>query len=188
MPSWKKLESIQRNTMPSLYDLSIEGLQIQDILAQNEGELTPELEQRLDELLQSGPSVLEAAAIVSKQLDADGDLCRQEGTRLLNRAAGFHGNAKKLRDRMRIALDCAFHGKIKTPKFTIWTQKSPDRTGFDLREESTLEALQEAAPEFVRVTLALNREALQEAYKRGESLPESIFVDERPGERYTRIS
>ena len=47
----------------SLYDLSLEGVQIQDMLLENDGELTPELEARIDQLMLLGPEKIEAAAI-----------------------------------------------------------------------------------------------------------------------------
>lgn len=171
----------------TLYDMTLEGLQIADILTENEGELTPELEARLDVLMQAGPDRLEAAAMVVRNLEADAMACKAEAQRLAERAQGFENNAKRLKERMTIALDAAFNGKIKTARFTLWTQKAADSVAFDLREEFTLDMLEEDLPEAVRTKKELNKVALRQMFDAGQQLPEAVFVEETPGKRYTRI-
>lgn len=118
----------------NLYDISLEGLQIADLLIENEGELTPELEARLDELMIAGPERIEAAAMVVRHLEADMLACSQEAQRLAERAASFSRNVASLKRRMTFAVDAAFSGKVKTARFSIWTQKSADTVAFDLAE------------------------------------------------------
>jgi hypothetical protein len=172
---------------PTLYDLSVEGLQIQQILEENEGELTTELEQRLDALMIEGPERIEAAAMVVRALEAQQQACIDEMQRLGQRGIGFGNNAKRLKERIRIALDCAFGGKVKTARFTIWNQTSAATVAFDLAEEFTPEMLAEDYPALVRTKVELNKTALKEAFERGESLPEAVHIEEIPGTRYVRI-
>ena len=54
----------------SLYNLSVEGLLIKEILEASEGELTPETEARLDELMRVAPERVEAAAMVVQGIQA----------------------------------------------------------------------------------------------------------------------
>ncbi len=171
----------------TLYDISLEGVQIADILTQNDGELTPELEARLDELMKAGPERIEAAAIVVQDLMGSALVCEQESMRLNARAKSFEANAQRLKERMAIALDCAFNGKVKTHRFTCWTQKSPDTVAFDLLEHVSLEALQEDHPELVRVKLELDKAKCKEILQSGGELPEAIYVERNEGHRYTRI-
>lgn len=171
----------------TLYDISLEGLVIADILEANEGELTPELEERLNRLMQEGPDRIEAAAMVVRTIEANALACKAEAQRLAERAKGFENNVQRLKDRMTIALDCAFGGKVKTARFTIWTQKSADTTAFDLREEFTLEMLKEDNPELVRTKLELDKQACKRILEEAGELPESIFVDHSEGKRYARI-
>lgn len=173
--------------MPNLYEIAEESLLINAFLEANEGELTPEIEQRIDALMVEGPHKLEAAAMVVRNLEAFEEECAAESRRFAERARSFANNAKRLKDRMTMALDLAFNGKIKTAKFTIWTQKSPDTTAVDLREEFTLEMLKEDHPELVRTKLELDKNACKEVLDRGDELPESIFVEHNIGTRYTRI-
>lgn len=175
------------STKMTLYDISLEGLQIADLLTEAEGELTPEIEARLDALMQEGPERIEAAAMVVRSIEADAEVCKAEARRLLERAASFENNAQRLKDRMVFALDLAFNGKVKTPKFTIWTQKGADTVAFDLREEFTIDMLHEQLPAAVRIKKELDKRALRDMFDAGLDLPESVFFEETPGKRFVRI-
>ena len=56
-----------------LYDIAPEGLVVSDLLTESEGELSPELEERLDNLLRAGKDKLEAAERVCRNLQAQID-------------------------------------------------------------------------------------------------------------------
>lgn len=171
----------------TLYDISLEGLQIQDILEANEGELTPELEQRLDELMQAGPERVEAAAMVVRGLEASAIACEAEVGRLASRAKAFEANAQRLKERIAIALDCAFNGKIKTDRFTLWTQQAPDHIGFDVAEGFTVDDVEHDAPGVVRVKKELDKRELADRFKEGKAIPPSITFERTAGKRYARI-
>jgi phage host-nuclease inhibitor protein Gam len=160
---------------------------IQDMLIENEGELTPELENRLDALMIAGPDKIEAGAMVVRTLESSADACKNEAKRLLERARSFDANADRLKQRMVYALDAAFNGKVKTDRFTIWTQKSSDSTAVDLAEEFTLDQLQSEHPEFVRTKLELDKTAIKAAYDAETPLPDSVFVIKTEGKRYLRL-
>lgn len=173
--------------MTTLYELSLEGVQISDMLTENEGELTPEIERRLDDLMLEGPARMEAAAMVVKQLDANAMACEEEAKRLRERAKAFSANADRLKARMVIALDAAFNGKIKTPLFTIWAQNSAATTVVDLAPGFTPEMLYQEFPGLVRVKMELDRPKVLETHKAGGKLPETIFFGENEPTRYCRI-
>jgi hypothetical protein len=172
----------------TLYDISLEGMLIADILTENEGELTPELEARLDDLMRAAPDRIEAAAMVLRQFETNAAICKHEIERLNERKASFENQADKLKERIRLAVDAAFNGKVKTPRFTIWTQKAADSVAFDLAEEFTLEMLQQDHPALVKTELKLDKAAIKAIYERQpDILPEAIFVDEKEGSRYLRV-
>ena len=178
--------SSDRSSM-TLYDLSLEGVQINELLYLNEGELTPELEARLDALIQAGPERVEAAAMVVRGLEASADACAAEAQRLAQRATSFHNNASYLKERMAIVLDCAFNGKLKTDKFTVWTQQAPDSVTFDIAEGHTIDEVEQENPALVRVKKELDKIALKEAFKADQPLPHSVTFQTAPGKRYVRI-
>jgi hypothetical protein len=179
----------------TLYDVGMEGAIIADILTENEGELTPELERRIETLIRSGSDKLESAAMVVRQLEANEEICKKEAARLAERAKSFKNNAERLKKIMVVAVDLAFGGKVKTPRFSIWTQKSLDSVTFSLAEEFTVEMVREDYPDLVRTELSLDLSAIRRHYEQQQSLPEeqrvalpdAIHVEEKTGSRYLRI-
>lgn len=168
-----------------LYEIPIEANEIEAVLADTYGELTPEIEQRIAGFLREGKEKIEAAAMVVKSLEDDAEVCKQEAERLLNRAAGLESGAKHLKGLMLFAVDEGFGGRIKTAKFTIWGQSSAATTGFELPPGADIHAvplnyLRMKDPE-------LDKQALKAAYEAGLSIPEQIVVVEKPGTRYLRI-
>lgn len=171
----------------TLYDLTQEGLEIFDMLSDSLGELTPELEQRLDKLMLEGPGRIEAAAMVVRSLESNAAACEHEAERLRRRAKDYETQMDRLKKRMTLCLDSAFNGKVKTPLFTVWTQKSADRTVADLVPGVTAEMLYQERPDLVRVKMELDREKTVAELKAGKSLPELIVFEEKEGSRYVRI-
>ena len=170
--------------LTTLYEISTEGLEIERILTEQEGELTPGLEQRIDTLLREGPERVEAAAMVVRGMEASAVACETEVARLAARAKALQNSAERLKRYIAFALDAAFGGKVKTQRFSVWTQKAPDSTVFDLREEYSLDQLD---PAYVRVKEGLDKIALKQALQEGRELPEAIYVEHVEGRRYARI-
>lgn len=174
--------------MSKLYDLSQEGMIISDLLTENEGELTPEIQERIDALMLEGPERIEAAAMVVKQLESSATACEEEVKRLRDRSKAFSDNADRLKKRMVIALDCAFNGKIKTPLFSIWAQNSGATTVCDIAPGVTIEELHATCPSIVRVKYELDRVAAVAKFKAGDkTLPETLFFQTNEPTRYLRI-
>jgi hypothetical protein len=177
-------------TKLSLYEVSVEGLQIFDLLEEAQGELTPELEARLDALLVDGPAAIERAAMVVRTLEQNATACETEAQRLRDRAKDFDNQVDRLKHRMTACLDTAFSGKVKTPLFTVYTQKSADRVVADLIPGVTPEMLHKERPDLVRVKMELDREKTVQLYKDPETrkdLPELILFELREGTRNVRI-
>lgn len=157
----------------SLYDVTNEGVLIEAALIESEGELTPELEQRFDTLLQQGPKAIEAAAGIVRELQASETAAKAEKDRQQKRQAAFGNNADRLRARIRMALDAAFGGKLKTGRFNLWTQKGRDKTTveYDLLGP-TLEHLHHVRPDLVTA---------RTVYEFNSDAALAIWDEERPG-------
>ena len=173
--------------MPSLYALAEEAIEIQQILEDSAGELTPELEQRLDELMSGSEQKLESAAYVVRMLENQAEECRQEVERLLARARSFDNQGEALRQRMRVVVDSVYGGKFKSARWTLWVQKSPDVVRFEVPENVNWESLQQELPEAIRVKYDLNRTELKRMYESAELLPDAIKVLSCPGIRGLRM-
>jgi cell division protein ZapA (FtsZ GTPase activity inhibitor) len=171
----------------TLYSLALDGVEIEMLLLESLGEITPDIQQKMDALLESGPPMMEAAAAVVRQLQASAKIAEEESDRLRTRAKEMEAQAEKLKERMTVALDKSFGGKIKTPKWTIYTQKNADRILADLLPGVTPEMLYEERPDLVRVKMELDRVKVVAAYKAKELLPELILFEVKEGERGVRI-
>ena len=156
------------STKMSLYDVSLEGKLIEELLTLYEGELTPELEERLDKLMTEGPQRIEAAAMVVRGLEATEAAIKDEETRLRERRLSFEKQANKLKERMVIACDSAFSGKVKTQLFTIWTQKAADSVEIALDEAFTIEHLEEDHPDLVKTVKSIDTTAVCQLLKQNE--------------------
>lgn len=174
--------------MTTLYSLALDGIEIEQLLFDSVGEITPEIQVKLDALLESGPPMMEAAAAVVRQLQLSAQIAEEESKRLHERAKEFEGQADKLKERMTFALDKSFGGKVKTPKWSLWTQKSADRIVADLVPGITAEMLHEERPDLVRVKMELDRVKVVAEYKAGKPLPELILFEEKEGTRGVRIA
>ena len=146
-----------------LYDIPLEANAIEEQLFDNVGEITPDLEQRIQAFLAQGKDKIESAAIVIGSLEEDAEICKGEAKRLIERAARLEQSADRLRGMVLCAVDLGFGGKVKTSKLA-------------------------AHPELVRAPEPeLNKTALKETVKAGASLPEEIAVTNLQGTRFLRI-
>lgn len=173
--------------MTTLYSLALDGIEIEQLLFDSVGEITPEIQVKIDALLESGPPMMEAAAAVVRQLQLSAQIAEEESKRLHARAKEFEEQAEKLKSRMAQALEKSFGGKIKTPKWSMWLQKSADRILADLLPGITPEMLYEERPDLVRVKMELDRVKVVAEYKARRPLPELILFEEKEGEKGLRI-
>lgn len=171
----------------SLYELSVEGAMIRDALLEAEGEITPEIEQRIDALMQAAPERVEAAAMVVRTLEASESACAAEADRFARRAKSLADNAARLKERMAWVVDAAFNGKVRTDKFTVWTQAAPDHVAFDVAEGHSIDEVESADSSLVRIKKELDKIALKEKFKSEQPLPTAVAFSVTPGKRYVRI-
>ncbi len=171
----------------SLYELGVEGMEITRILQENEGELSPELEARINELMIAGPDRVEAGAMVVRSMEASAAACEAEVERLAKRAKAFQESANRLKGYIAMALDTVFGGKVKTNRFTLYTQQAPDHVAFEIREGHTIDQVEKFYPSLVRVKKELDKVALKERFNAGDPLPTAIEFTKTPGKRSIRI-
>jgi hypothetical protein len=169
-----------------LYDIAMEGLVIGDLLTGNEGELTPELEARLDALLQAGTDKLEAAERVSRNLKSNAEACATEAKRLADRARSFERQNKALRSRMAVALEAAFGGKIRTSLFTIWCQRSAPTMRVNLAPNTNLDELRTRRPDLFRTEHIFDEVTAKSEHVLGNQLPAEVTVEDMPGTLYCK--
>lgn len=171
-----------------LYEIPIEAMEIEQELAENYGELTPEIESRIAAFLGDGKDKIESAAMVVKSLESDAEVCQLEAKRLMERASGLNKAIDRLKGLVLVAVDSGFGGKLKTAKFTIWGQTSAPTTAFELRPGADIYELMISEPWCIRNRdPELDKIALRDAKKSGKALPPDITTLENDGTRFLRI-
>lgn len=171
----------------SLYEVGVEGLELNSILTESDGELTPETEARLDVFLKSGKEKIDAACKVVQSLEASSNSCIEEAKRLNERASSFLKDRDRLKSRILGAIDAAFDGKVKSNLFTVWGQTSAPTVGFEVSPDADLAEVQKVLPEVVRTRYELDKTALKSMRAQGKILPTAVTVVENEGTRYLRI-
>lgn len=173
--------------MKNLYEVAVEGAELERMLEESDGELTPELEQRFDAFLAGGKDKINAALCVRRNLEAEMEMCRKEAARLAARAASVERNRARLSERILAAVDFGFGGKVKTAQFTAYGQTSGEGHEYTLAPDCDILALHKTSPDLVRMQVELNKAALNAALKDGEAIPREIHVEAVPGKRFLQV-
>ena len=173
--------------MANLIEIGTAALALQGLLYEAEGELTPELEASLDDILSSGKDALDSAAYVLRRMDADEESLKAEAKRYTERAKSISTQRENLRGRMGFVIDTTFSGKLKTEKTTLWMQSSPDTLQVELSPDVSLLEISADNSEFVKTTLSLDSTAVKNRYLAGDAMPNGITVTPLPGKRSLRM-
>jgi len=170
----------------TLYDIGQTGQQLEQILTETEGEITPEIDQAMKALLTAGKDKIEAAAAIVRQLEAEADLCKTEAGRLMARVASTEHQIEALKERMVFALDSAYDGKVKTARWTVWTQHAKDSMSVAIAEGKSIKDVPESflLPPAER---HISKTAITNAVMFGQPIPEAIVAEIVPGKRFIRI-
>jgi hypothetical protein len=167
-----------------LYEIPIEFAELESVLTEMDGELTPEIEKQFDGFLRASKEKLEAGAMVVRGFEMEAEACMSEAKRLAERAGALERNSDRLKKMILVALDSAFAGKVKTALFTIWGQTSAPTSTFDLEPGTDLAEMPEP---FVRVKRELAKDVIKAALNKGDTIPSEIIVTTMPGTRFLRI-
>lgn len=152
-----------------LYEIITALEEIDNDLTENGGELTPEIEERLESLGGSLDGKVDSICRLRQNRLASADACKAERERLQKREDAYRRGAESLRCFLMGAFVRLGKDKIKTPSFTVYLQNNP----IAIRWTRDVSDLPE---QYKRVTIAPNIEAMKDAYKHGEGLPEGAVV------------
>lgn len=160
--------------MPKLYELSKELATINDQLITNEGEITPDLEARLDQVQ---IALTEKATGLRKwfaMIDADRVGLETEIKRLQNLLRLQNNLSTRLEAYIKKNMEVADLKKIETPIGTFTLQKNPP----------SVEIIAEVAiPDDFKRTIPERKEPdkkkMLEAFKEGYDVPGAKYIDDR---------
>ena len=172
---------------PTIFAIVQEHQDIMLILQETEGELTPELEARLDACLRSSPDKLDAAAAVWRRIKAEAEMADEESKRMADRKKMFQRDADNLRARMLMLIDEVHGGKIKTAKTSAYGVTGANTVTVGLAADADLNTIAITDPSIVRTTHELNKSEIQRRLAAGEAIPPEVAIEDHPGKRYLVI-
>ena len=155
-----------------LYEIPLAWANLQELLEASAGEITPEIEAAWGALEEQGEAKVDATAAVIKSMGSEAEALADEIGRLQGRKEALENGQARLKSLLVPALQ-ALGGKVKTPRFTTYLQ-TRETASFDLKPGSDIWELDS---KFYRTREPeLNKTALKDALKAGESLPECVAV------------
>lgn len=143
-----------------------------DAINPDTGEVDPRFEAYLESLGFALERKVEVYAAVNDRLRAEADALADLGRRYGKRAGVREGQAKRLRERLKIELERLGRDKVKTPTATAAIQKNPASVDLTVLDESEL------PDEYVVVTRSADIAKIKAALQTGVVLP---FAELRHG-------
>jgi hypothetical protein len=161
-----------------LYEYADDLLAVRAMLLDSEdGELTPEMEAKLDAAVGNFDVKVEQVAFVIRELTAEAKAIDEEAARIAKRAKVRTNAVARLKSYLQGQLERADVRKVERPLVTVRLQANPPSVRHVLTSEQL--AGQEYAP-FVRVVperYELDAKNVVTAWKAGEPLPEGVTVE-----------
>lgn len=160
----------------TMFDMVLQRDALTAIVAEQDGELTPDQEAAWNALDGDFAQKVENTALVICERQATADAIKAEAGKLIDRARAVENDAKRLRDLLASRMTAFGKDKVTGTLKTVAFQKNPPSVQPVVAiDEADLRNLAMIAPGFVRheETWALDKKAVIEAHKAG-ALPDDI--------------
>lgn len=158
------------NAALKLYEITDALQDVGDALIDNGGELTPELEARLNALEGAFEHKAENVALFVRQLEVNGAAAASEAKRLHDLASRREKAADRLRSYLLENMQRAQRVKVETGRVVVRVQRN-SRPSIHWQR-----SVEDLPPEFVRVKLDVDGEAAYNAWKSEQPLPDGFVV------------
>lgn len=164
-----------------LYDLAQAREILDDWLLESEGELTPAIEQLLNELEERVETKIHNVALYIRELRRASSAIGEEAKALAARAKRSERAADSLTEYLQRQMERLGTTKVEGPLVTVALQDNPPKVVGEVDEETLFEWTGDVHLEdYVRTIPArheLNRKAVLDAYKAGALLPEPLGIE-----------
>jgi len=164
----------------SLYDITDELKALTTALIENGGEITEEMEERFDALLDMEEEKTEGYIQVIRDLEATAEAVKNEEDRLKKRRRSLERSADKLKDRLAYAMGVRDQEVRETELGKVRLQEAS-------RRSMNVQVDAEALPDrFKRIKVKPDKRELRSALKEGDAVAEKVAELEEPS-KYIRI-
>lgn len=169
-----------------LYELAAARDILDDFLSETEGEVTPELQQLLDDLAGDAKEKIERVALYVREQLATAAAVDEEAKRLAARSASLKRAADGLKGYLKLQMERLDMPKVQGLLCTVALQNNPPAVKSTITDEElkrhffggyTGSALQQFVVE-VPASYKLNSRAVLDAHKAGQALPDGLTIEQ----------
>lgn len=166
----------------NLYELTAEQARIEDLLEENGGEITPEIEEALTLTAEALPKKVDGYGVLIRQFAAAEAACDAEIKRLQGLKKTAQNAQKGMKDRILYAMQTFGFDKLagETTKFSTRSSKS-----VDVNEDVLLMNYREkiarfvsTLPDWISLEVKVSKQVIKDAYKATGITPEGAQVVE----------
>ena len=166
----------------TLYQLSAEMAEIEGILQDNGGELTPELEKALAMNATAMQKKVDGYGALIRKFAATSEICKAEIARVQGIKATCDKSVKRLKDHIAETMD-AFGVKALEGDLTKVTLVTSQATVVDDAQvlapyAASIEALQQRLPDYIKIDVKVSKTALKERFAGTDVAPEGVTFTE----------
>lgn len=151
-----------------------------DLLYESEGQVTPEIEELLEQAEGQFAEKAERVALFIRGQQSQAKLIKEEEERLAERRKRYDRSAESLKAYLQRNLEAAGKEKVEGKFISVRIQKNPPAVKGEF-SQALLGMLYQKSPAFVAVvpqSYTLDKNAIKDAFKRGEVLPEGIEIQQ----------
>lgn len=166
----------------NLYELTAEQARIEDLLEENGGEITPEIEEALTLTAEALPKKVDGYGVLIRQFAAAEAACDAEIKRLQGLKKTAQNAQKGMKDRILYAMQTFGFDKLagETTKFSTRSSKA-----VDVNEDLLLMNYREkiarfvsTLPDWISLEVKVSKQVIKDAYKATGITPEGAQVVE----------
>ena len=166
----------------NLYELTAEQARIEDLLEENGGEITPEIEEALTLTAEALPKKVDGYGVLIRQFAAAEAACDAEIKRLQGLKKTAQNAQKGMKDRILYAMQTFGFDKLagETTKFSTRASKA-----VDVNEDVLLMNYREkiarfvsTLPDWISLEVKVSKQVIKDAYKATGITPEGAQVVE----------
>lgn len=166
----------------NLYELTAEQARIEDLLEENGGEITPEIEEALTLTAEALPKKVDGYGVLIRQFAAAEAACDAEIKRLQGLKKTAQNAQKGMKDRILYAMQTFGFDKLagETTKFSTRSSKA-----VDVNEDVLLMNYREkiarfvsTLPDWISLEVKVSKQVIKDAYKATGITPEGAQVVE----------
>jgi hypothetical protein len=145
----------------SLFSIGESFYALETLLLENEGEITDEIDQWLQEYGGKEEEKIDAYCYVIQKFES----IAEESRRLAERSSTYSGKAKNLKDRLKLYLEARGKQRVETDRFTVTVCGNGGMLPIRLFEDVTVDNLPD---QFVRTFREPDLSAIREAILNGD--------------------